>query len=36
MTTPQDLINHLLGKRDEVLAELWDDEEIYEEIANRL
>ena len=32
----QDLINHLLGKRDEVLAELWDDEEIYEEIANRL
>ena len=32
----QDLINHLLGKRDEVLAELWDDEEIYEEIANRI
>lgn len=32
----QDLIDHLLGKRDEVLAELWDNEEIYEEIANRL
>lgn len=32
----QDLINHLLGKRDEVLEELWKDEEIYKEIANRL
>ena len=32
----QDLIDHLLGKRDEVLAELWSNEEIYEEIANRL
>lgn len=32
----QDLIDHLLGKRDEVLAELWEDSEIYEEIANRI
>lgn len=32
----KDLINHLLGKRDEVLEELWEDEEIYREIANRL
>ena len=32
----KDLINHLLGKRDEVLEELWEDEEIYKEIANRL
>lgn len=32
----QDLIYHLLGKRDEVLAELWTNEEICEEVINRL